>query len=52
MNYEKENTYLKEYLDSITNKSKGTFKRVLSSPLRYPGGKTKSVGIEVSKTKL
>ena len=45
MEYEKENPYLKKYLDSITNKSKGTFKRVLSSPLRYPGGKTKAVGI-------
>ena len=45
MDYEKEKPYLKNYLNSITNKSKGTFKRVLSSPLRYPGGKTKAVGI-------
>jgi len=42
--YEKNEPYIKTYLDSIRNKN-GQFKRVLSSPLRYAGGKTKAVGI-------
>jgi len=41
---EKQEPYLQSYLASITNKN-GGFKRVLSSPLRYAGGKTKAVGI-------
>jgi DNA adenine methylase len=41
---EKQEPYLQSYLTSITNKT-GGFKRVISSPLRYAGGKTKAVGI-------
>lgn len=41
---EKQEPYLQSYLTSITNKN-GGFKRVISSPLRYAGGKTKAVGI-------
>jgi len=44
LQYEKNEPYMKTYLDSIRNKD-GKFKRVLSSPLRYAGGKTKAVGI-------
>jgi DNA adenine methylase len=41
--YEKENEYLSEYLSTL--KKEDGFKRVLSSPLRYPGGKTKAIGL-------
>lgn len=40
---EKDEPYFATYLNSL--KTKTGFKRVLSSPLRYPGGKTKAVGI-------
>lgn len=42
--FEKEKTYLKEYLSSIKNKN-GKYKRVLISPLRYAGGKSKAIGL-------
>lgn len=32
------------FLTSIKNK-KGTYKRIISSPLRYPGGKSKAIGL-------
>ena len=43
--YEKEEEYLKNYLHSITDKKTGKLKRVILSPLRYAGGKTKAVGL-------
>lgn len=42
---EKSELYLQNYLSSIFNKKTQKFKRVISSPLRYPGGKTKAIGI-------
>jgi DNA adenine methylase len=42
--YEKEKPYLKTYLDSLKNKT-GKYKRVLCSPLRYAGGKSKAIGL-------
>jgi DNA adenine methylase len=42
--YEHNEEYLRNYLDTI-RKSDGTFKRVLISPLRYAGGKSKAVGL-------
>ncbi len=42
--YERDEPYLSSFLANIKKKD-GTFKRVLSSPLRYPGGKTKAIGI-------
>ena len=42
--YESEEEYLRKYLDTI-RKSDGTFKRVLISPLRYAGGKSKAIGL-------
>ena len=42
--YEKQETYLSNYLKSITNKN-GTYKRICISPLRYAGGKTKAIGL-------
>jgi DNA adenine methylase len=42
--YEKEETYLKNYLKSISNKN-GTYKRQCLSPLRYAGGKSKAIGL-------
>jgi DNA adenine methylase len=42
--YEHNENYMKEYLDTI-RKSDGTFKRVLISPLRYAGGKSKAIGL-------
>jgi len=42
--YEREEEYLRKYLDTI-RKSDGTFKRVLISPLRYAGGKSKAIGL-------
>lgn len=42
--YEKQETYLENFLKSITNKN-GSYKRVCISPLRYAGGKTKAIGL-------
>lgn len=42
--YEKQESYLENFLKSITNKN-GTYKRVCISPLRYAGGKTKAIGL-------
>jgi DNA adenine methylase len=42
--YEKDEKYMKEYLDTLRKKD-GTFKRVLISPLRYAGGKSKAIGL-------
>jgi len=44
MEYERDQEYCKKYLSSITNKQ-GKFKRVLVSPLRYAGGKSKAIGL-------
>lgn len=44
MEYERDQEYCKKYLSSITNKH-GKFKRVLVSPLRYAGGKSKAIGL-------
>ena len=43
MEMEKDNEYMQTYLNKI--KSKTGYKRVISSPLRYAGGKTKAIGI-------
>ncbi len=43
-NYEKNETYMKKYLDTL-RKSDGGYKRVIISPLRYAGGKSKAVGL-------
>ena len=40
---EKENLYLQNFLSK--NRSKKGYKQVISSPLRYAGGKTKAVCI-------
>jgi len=42
--YEKNEEYMKKYLDTL-RKSEGSFKRVLISPLRYGGGKSKAIGL-------
>jgi DNA adenine methylase len=42
--YEKEETYLADYLKTIKNKN-GTYKRICLSPLRYAGGKSKAIGL-------
>lgn len=42
--YEKNEKYMEKYLDNL-RKSDGTFKRVLISPLRYGGGKSKAIGL-------
>ena len=41
---EKEEAYFSDYLNSLRNKTTG-FKRVVVSPLRYAGGKSKAVGL-------
>jgi len=43
MEMEKDNEYMQTYLNKL--KSKTGYKRVISSPLRYAGGKTKAIGI-------
>jgi len=42
--YEHDEEYLKNYLDTI-RKCDGTFKRVVISPIRYAGGKSKAIGL-------
>ena len=42
--YEKNEEYMKKYLDTL-RKSDGIYKRVLISPLRYAGGKSKAIGL-------
>ena len=42
--YEKDEEYLNKFLKSIRNKN-GSYKRVCISPLRYPGGKSKAIGL-------
>ena len=42
-NYEKDEEYLKTFLDGI--RKKDGYKRVLISPLRYAGGKSKAIGL-------
>lgn len=44
MEFENQEIYLQKYLKSITNKN-GKYKRVCISPLRYPGGKSKAIGL-------
>ena len=43
--YEKEEVYLQTYLNKIKSNTGDGFKRVLVSPLRYAGGKSKAVGL-------
>lgn len=40
---ESDEKYMKKYLDKLRNKD-GKYKRVLISPLRYAGGKSKAIG--------
>jgi DNA adenine methylase len=42
--YEKEEKYLSSFLKTIRNKN-GKYKRICISPLRYPGGKSKAIGL-------
>jgi len=42
--YEKDETYLNDFLKSLRNKN-GNYKRICISPLRYAGGKSKAIGI-------
>jgi DNA adenine methylase len=42
--YEKNEEYMRKYLDTL-RKSEGSYKRVLISPLRYAGGKSKAIGL-------
>jgi DNA adenine methylase len=42
--YEKDEPYLREFLQRIRNKN-GKYKRVCISPLRYAGGKSKAIGL-------
>lgn len=42
--YEKDEPYLNDFLNSIRNKN-GTYKRICISPLRYAGGKSKAIGL-------
>ncbi len=44
ISYEKDKEYLKNYLESIKNKN-NKYKRVIISPLRYPGGKSNAIGL-------
>ena len=46
--YERDEPYLKTYLERLKNKN-GSYKRVCLSPLRYAGGKTKAVGLILEK---
>jgi len=41
---EKDEEYLCSFLNKIKNKN-GSYKRIISSPLRYAGGKSKAVGL-------
>ena len=43
--YEKEEVYLQTYLNKIQSTSGDGFKRVIVSPLRYAGGKSKAIGL-------
>ena len=45
--YEKDEVYMKNYLNTILNKN-GTYKRQCISPLRYAGGKSKAIGLILS----
>jgi DNA adenine methylase len=47
LKFEKDETYFKNYLKSISNKN-GTYKRQCLSPLRYAGGKSKAIGLILS----
>lgn len=40
---------MEEYLNSIRNKKTGKYKRIVSSPLRYAGGKSAAVGLVLEK---
>jgi len=42
--YEHNEEYMKKYLDTLRN-SDGTYKRVIISPIRYAGGKSKAIGL-------
>lgn len=42
--YEKEESYMRNYLNTIRKKD-GSFKRTITSPLRYAGGKSKAIGL-------
>jgi DNA adenine methylase len=42
--YEHDEEYMKKFLSNL-RKSDGTYKRVLISPLRYAGGKSKAIGL-------
>lgn len=43
--YEKEEPYLQTYLNQIQSNTGDGFKRVIVSPLRYAGGKSKAIGL-------
>ena len=43
--YEKEEAYLQTYLNEIKSNTGDGFKRVIVSPLRYAGGKSKAIGL-------
>ncbi len=43
--YEKEEVYLQTYLNEIQSNTGDGFKRVIVSPLRYAGGKSKAIGL-------
>jgi DNA adenine methylase len=43
--YEKEEEYLQTYLNQIQSNTGDGFKRVIVSPLRYAGGKSKAIGL-------
>jgi DNA adenine methylase len=40
---------MEEYLNSIRNNKTGKYKRIVSSPLRYAGGKSAAVGLVLEK---
>lgn len=42
--YERDEEYMKKYLDTLRNND-GTYKRVIISPIRYAGGKSKAIGL-------
>jgi DNA adenine methylase len=44
MQYEKDESYISNYLSKIKNKE-GKYKRICISPLRYAGGKSKAIGL-------
>lgn len=44
MEYERTQSYISNYLGKLKNKE-GKYKRVLISPLRYAGGKSKAIGL-------